>query len=115
MAQELLLKEKCKDMMRYGYQALKDIPKDYRYTLGADLRTSMTNLLQLIIRASKRYYKKTTLEDMDIELDTIRILIRVAFENHAVTIKEYENWSILLDELGRMIGGWLRSVKQGQG
>lgn len=38
MAQELILKEKCKDMMKYGYQAIRDIPRDYRYTLGTDIR-----------------------------------------------------------------------------
>ena len=111
MAQELILKEKCKDMMKYGYQAIRDIPRDYRYTLGADIRTSMMNLLQYIIRAGKKYYKKTTLEDMDIELDTLRTLIVVSVENHVITVKEFQHWSVLIDELGRMIGGWIKSVK----
>jgi hypothetical protein len=111
MSQDLILKEKCKDMMKYGYRALKDIPKDYRYTLGADIRASMNNLLQLIIRCSKRYYKKTSLEDMDIELDILRTMVVVAVENKVITVKEFEQWSKQLDELGRMIGGWTRSVK----
>lgn len=111
MAQELLLKEKCKDMMKYGYQAIRDIPRDYRYTLGTDIRNSMTSLLQFIIRCGKRYYKKTTLEDMDIELDTLRTLIRVALENRVITVKEFERWSVLLDELGRMVGGWMKSLR----
>jgi len=111
MTQELLLKEKCKDMMKYGYQAIRDIPRDYRYALGTDIRNSMTSLLQFIIRCGKRYYKKTTLEDMDIELDTLRTLIRVALENRVITVKEFERWSVLLDELGRMVGGWMKSLR----
>lgn len=114
MAQELILKEKCKDMMKYGYQALRDIPRDYRYTLGADIRASMNNLLNLIIRCGKRYYKKTTLEDMDIELETLRTYVQVAVENRVISVKKYEYWSKLLEELGRMIGGWLKSVKAKQ-
>lgn len=111
MAKEFILKEKCKDMMKYGYSAIRDIPRDYRYTLGVDIRCSMTKLLQSTIRCGKRYYKKTTLEDMDIELDTLRTLILVAVENKVITIKEYEHWSILLAELGRMIGGWIKSLR----
>ena len=111
MAQELILKQKCMDMMKYAYQAMRDIPRDYRYTLGADIRLSMNELLRLIIRCGKRYYKKTTLEDMDIELAALRGLVQVAVENKVITLKEYEHWSKLLDELGRMIGGWIKSIK----
>jgi hypothetical protein len=99
------------DMMKYAYQAMRDIPRDYRYTLGADIRLSMNELLRLIIRCGKRYYKKTTLEDMDIELAALRGLVQVAVENKVITLKEYEHWSKLLDELGRMIGGWIKSIK----
>ena len=112
MAKELILKEKCKDMMKYAYQAIRDIPKDYRYTLGTDIRDSMSTLLKLIVRCGKKYYKKTTLEDMDIELDTLRTYIQVAVENKVITIKEFEHWAKLLNELGRMIGGWKRSLKE---
>jgi len=111
MKQELILKEKCKDMMKYAYQAMRDIPKDYRYTLGADIRNSMTELLRLITRCGKKYYKRNTLEDMDIELDVLRAMIHVAVENRVITIKEFENWAKLLDEIGRMIGGWIKSIK----
>ena len=64
---KLILREKCKDMMKYAYNAIKDIPRDYRYTLGVDIRDSMIRLFNLIIRCGKKYYKKTTLQDMDIE------------------------------------------------
>lgn len=110
--QESILKQKCLDMMKYGYQALKDIPKDLRYTLGSDIRRSMIRLLRLIIRCEKRYYKKTTIEDMDIELDTLRGLVMVAVEDKAISIREFEIWSKQLNEIGRIIGGWKRSIKK---
>jgi hypothetical protein len=111
MAQDLILKEKCKDMMKYAYQALRDIPRDYRYTLGADIRASMNQLLRLIVQCGKRYHKRSTLEDLDVELDALRSLIHVAVENRVITVREFEHWSGLLNELGRMVGGWLRSVR----
>lgn len=72
---KLILREKCKDMMKYAYNAIKDIPRDYRYTLGVDIRDSMIRLFNLIIRCGKKYYKKTTLQDMDIEHSVMKEII----------------------------------------
>ncbi len=114
MASDSILRQKCIEMMQYGYHALRDIPRDYRYTLGTDMRTCMTSMLQLIIRSEKKYYKKTTLEDLDIQLDILRALILVAVENRVISPREYRNWALLLDEMGRLIGGWIRAVKKGK-
>ena len=32
--QKFILREKCLEMMDYAYDAMKDMPKDHRYTLG---------------------------------------------------------------------------------
>jgi len=65
-------------MILYGNTCLKQFPKSERYALAADIKNSMYRLLQLIVRANKKYYKKTTIEDIDIELDVLRTLIRLA-------------------------------------
>lgn len=108
------LEEKCRAMMEFAYMALRDIPRDYRYTLGADIRNSGQRLIQLIIRGKKRYYKKTTLEDMDIELDTLRALVDIAADNGVISRGEYGVWAEKLDEIGRLIGGWQRSIRTKQ-
>lgn len=109
--QESILRQKCCDMMSYGYQALRDIPKDFRYTMGSDIRSCMIQLLRLIIRCEKRYYKKTTIEEMDIELDTLRGLVMVALNDKVISPREFEIWSKQLNEIGKIIGGWKRSFK----
>ena len=76
--QELKILQKCYDMIEYGYMALRQYPKSERYTLAADIKQSMYELLKLIIRANKRYFKKTTLQDIDIELENLRYLVRLS-------------------------------------
>ncbi|QGP91722.1 23S rRNA-intervening sequence protein [Neomoorella glycerini] len=114
MTKKFELEEKCREMMEFAYMALRDIPRDYRYTLGADIRNSAMNLMQLIVRCRKRYYKKTTLEDMDIELETLRSFIRIAADTNVISKGEYGAWAEKLDEIGRLIGGWQRSVRNKQ-
>jgi hypothetical protein len=55
----LIIEEKCREMMMYGYQAIKQFPKHERHVLGAEIRLSMLQLQRLIITAFKRYHNKS--------------------------------------------------------
>ena len=60
---DLLIRQKCESMIKYGYVALRQFPKFERHVLAAELRTSMWALLRLIVVCNKRHHKKTTLQD----------------------------------------------------
>jgi len=116
---EFKIKEKIYEMIRYGAPALLQFPKVERYELAGRIRTSMYKLLEYAVRVERRYYKKTTVEEMDIELDVLRHLIRLAadrklYPNSApcLPFKKYEHWAKRLDEIGRMIGGYQKAIKQ---
>ena len=110
--EEFLLQEKILDMMEYGYIALRQFPKSEKYALATDIKRCMDEILRLAIRARKRYYKKTTLEDMDIEIANLRVFVRLSFRLHFIDMQKYETWSKAVDEIGKMLGGWLKTVKQ---
>lgn len=108
--EDLKILQKTQDMIEYGYVALRQYPKSERHTLAAETKRSMYELLRLIIRANKRYYKKTTLQDIDIELDNLRYLLRLANNLGFLPFKKYENWSRGVNEIGKMLGGWLKAM-----
>ena len=99
----------------YGYQALRQFPRHERHVLGAEIRHAMLQLQRLIITAIKRYHKKTTLTDLDVELAVLRRQVRLAKDLTYLDLRRYERWSVMLVELGKMIGGWLRAVNAKQG
>ena len=112
--EDLKILQKTYDMILYGNICLRQFPKAEKYALASDIKGSMYALLKLIITANKRYYKKTTLQDLDIELDTLRTLIRLSADKEFMflSLRKYENWSRMLTEIGKMIGGWMKAVKQ---
>lgn len=117
--EEFKIKEKIYEMIRYGSPALLQFPKTERFELAGRIRSRMYSMLELAVVIEKKYYKKTTLQDLDVELDVLRHLIRLAadrklYPNNApcLPFKKYEYWAKLLDEIGRMIGGYLKTVKQ---
>ena len=113
------IKEKIYEMIRYGNPALLQFPRTERYALASKIRNSMYGLLEYAVIVEKKYYKKTTLQDMDVELDVLRHFIRLAADRKlyphsapCLPFKKYEHWAKLLDEIGRMIGGYMKAVKQ---
>ncbi len=113
MNKDFKILQKTYDMILYGNVCLKQFPKHERHVMAADIRESMYRLLGLIVRANKKYHKKTTLQDIDIELEVLRTYIRLAADPQLryLPIRKYENWSKMLNEIGRMLGGWMKAVK----
>ena len=110
MADDLKILQKIFDMMEYGYLALQQYPKSEKFALVTDIKRSMNVLLKRCIEAQKKYYKQTTLQDMDVEIATIRAYLRLSFQLGFLPMKKYEIWSGMVVEIGKMLGGWLKSV-----
>lgn len=86
-----------------------------RYHAGTAYKpcTSMYTMLEMAVRLEKKYHKKTTLQDLDIEVDVLRNLLRLAKDPNlypnqkpCLNFHTWEVWMRKVDEIGRMIGGY---------
>ncbi len=109
---ELKLLVKITDMMQYAYGAIAQFPKSEKYGLGTDIKRVMDTMLELTIEASKKYYKKSTLQDLDCAIAKLKEYIRLAMALRFLPFKKYEVWSAMVTEIGKMLGGWLKTVNQ---
>lgn len=114
-----ILKEKIYEMLLYGSNALMQFPKSERFLLSKDIRESMYTMLKLVITLENKTFKKTTLGDLDTEIDILRHMLRMSADKRlypgakpCLAFKKYEHWSKLLNEIGRMVGGYKKYVKQ---
>ena len=112
--EELKILQKTFDMMNYAYPALAQYPKGEKFALVVDIKRCMDVMLERIIEANKKYYKKTTLQELDVEVEKLKAYVRLSYNLGFLPPKKYEQWSGLVVEIGRMVGGWIKSVsKQG--
>lgn len=109
---DLKIRQKCEDMIQYGYIALKQFPRSEKFTLASEIKNTMWRLLRYIVICNRRYFKKTTMQDVDAELDLLRAQIRLSMELGFLPFRKYEVWSRHVDEVGRMLGGWLKSLRK---
>ena len=101
---------------------LNHFPKHEKYGLALEIRRAAYAVYGYIVEGQKRYHKKTALSNLDVEHEKLRMLVRLAFELGYFEFKDgkreqkspaaagehrYLALSRLVDELGRMIGGWI--------
>jgi len=101
---------------------LGHFPKHEKYALCTQIKNSAYEVYGLIVEGQKRYHKKTTLTELDVAHEQLRMQLYLAYELGYFRFKdghraddaeklEEHRWttiSRLVDELGRMIGGWIR-------
>ena len=102
---------------------LNHFPKHEKYALSQQIRTCMYDLYSLIVEAQKRYHKKTTLTNMDIRHEQLRMFVNLAnslgyfsfkdgrevTKQEADPVHRYMAISRKIDTIGKMIGGWIRA------
>lgn len=110
--EELKILQKTFDMMNYAYPALAQYPKCEKFALVVDIKRCMDVMLERIIEANKKYYKKTTLQELDVEVEKLKAYVRLSYNLGFLPPKKYEQWSGLVVEIGRMVGGWIKSVSK---
>ena len=121
---EAKLDRKFVDFARQMNLYLNHFPKHEKYGLSLQIRNAAYDVYGYVVESQKRYHKKTSLTNLDVRHEQLRMLIRLAFElgyfefsngerseegPEQLAVKRYTSLSVMVDELGRMIGGWLNS------
>lgn len=98
--------------------ALTEVFKNWGITLssysGPDVSHAkiLYKAMERTIEANKKYYKKTTLQELDVEIDKLRKYVRLSYRLKYIDFKKYKQWSEQVNEIGRMLGGWMASTKK---
>ena len=114
MAINLPILQKTTTAYKLWHSFLPHIPRLSRYTLGAKIDTLFAEIVELILQAgySSRDRKIETVNRASIKFDALKFFLQVAWEMKVLDNKKYAQLSMLLAEIGRMLGGWLKDLKK---
>lgn len=94
------------------YKLSKKLPKQDRFLIGARVENLALESLALLLQASSvaRLYKRMPLEQTSRSIDMMKIMIRLANRLKIIQTKDYIHLQTQLQEIGKMVGGWIRSL-----
>lgn len=104
---------------------LAHFPNCHKYSLTQTIRQAFVDVYCLVVEAQKRYHKKTSLGQLDVRHEQLRMLLNLAFELGLFSHQKKEGdplagqhrfltLSRMWDEVGRMIGGWIAKESGGR-
>jgi hypothetical protein len=88
------------------FEFTKDFPREYKYTLGQDMKRDAIQLVRSIYRANKAKDKKEYLEAFLDDFEILKLEIRLCTDMRILAIKKQAEVSLLMDGIGRQITGW---------
>ena len=107
-----ILKQTCK-LYKLFHDHRNNLSKQDRYTLWQQCENLVLEVLENILWASylSKSEKLPVLEKTSIRLNLLRALVRLCKEVKAIDNRKYILLQEIVDEIGRMLGGWIKSTK----
>jgi len=100
------------DLVLGLYPAVRGFPKSQQYLLGRRVEDAALEILTGLIAANAARNKKAKLTAVDAEIEKLRLLIRLSCDLKFISMKKYAALAESVDELGRMLGGWMKWVEE---
>lgn len=88
------------------FEYSRDFSKEYKYTLGQDMKRDALQLVRSIYRANKSASKKEHLEAFLDDFELLKLEIRLATDMKILPMKKQAELSLLMDGIGKQITGW---------
>jgi hypothetical protein len=85
-------------------------PKTEKYSLGIKIENLILDTLEIILKSAfaQKGEKISFLKQADININILKMLIRLSNEIKSLDNKKYLIFQEKLQEIGKMIGGWTR-------
>lgn len=95
----------------YSYRTI--IPKQDRYAIWQRCESIILEIIENILLANQtiKSEKLPILEKTSMKLNSLRIFVRLIKETKVIDNKKYLAIEEVIDEIGRMLGGWIKSLK----
>lgn len=90
--------------------ALTKFPKDQRFRLAARIEASLFAFHDHILRAARARQRRPLLVEADLELEKLRVYLRLAQDTRCLSFKQYEHAARMVTEVGKLLGGWLKTT-----
>lgn len=102
------------DLVVWYTERTERFPKSLRVTLGDRIDCKLLDMLELAVRARYAKDPRRLLGSLNMEIELLRYLTRLAKDRGALQVKQYEYAARAMEDIGRQVGGWMKSEKKSE-
>ena len=112
MAEQMVIFTRTFDFLAWLLPIAENFPRSQRFVVTARLQNAILNFQEQIIEANSHRGKQRMqkLKNADAELLKVRLYLRLCEKWDWIRAGQYRHASEMVAELGRLLGGWIKSV-----
>ncbi len=101
---------KTYDFILWLLNHTEKFPKSERFRMGKRIEDAAFTFYETLISATRSSRTRSLLLSADLELDKLRLFIRLSHARHLTSGAQYRYAAERLVEIGKLLGGWLKTT-----
>lgn len=110
----LSLTQKLISIYKLWHEFIPHFPKTSRNTLGLKIDGLFLEILELVFKGAylTKQEKIICVKRASVKLDLLKFFLQMSWEVKSLDNKKYILFSEKLNEIGRMLGGWIKQLEK---
>lgn len=98
------------ELLKLATSLTKNMPKDFKASVGGEIRTLCVQAVLLIARANAAQDKGQHLTELLEQIHSVEILFRLAKDMRFISTGQYATAIQITDAIGKQANGWRKSA-----
>ena len=92
--------------------ASKSFHRDFKYTLGENLKNELINAMMQIWRANSTHTKHVNISQARESIEKSRLYLRLLYDLRQINLDTFSKWNTTIQSVSKQLSGWDKSEKQ---
>jgi len=101
--------EKAYQFALWLVPTVEKFPRSQKFLLGDRLQSLAYDVIEGLVEAVYNRDREKILKLVNLRLQKMRVMVRLASDLHHLDKRRYEFAARGIDEIGQLVGGWLRA------
>jgi len=94
------------------FKFTKNFDREYKYTLGEDLKRETTEMIANIYRANSAQSKRALLQAARENLEVVRLYLRLIKDLKQISLGKFVTLNEKIESVSKQLSAWQRSSKE---
>lgn len=115
MPEDMVVFSRTYDLLTWLLPLAEKFPRSQRFVVTQRLQGALLDFQEMIIEANSQrgLLRAGRLRQADSELRKVRLYLRLCEKWGWLSSGQYRHVSVMVTEIGRLLGGWLKTVTSG--